>query len=55
MSMHRHALPQLTSDKLFLIDGGLETDLIFYHGVDLPLFASITLFRDEDSPKLERD
>ena len=50
MSKHRHALPQLTSDKLFLTDGGMETVLIFHHGVDLPLFASIILFRDEDEP-----
>jgi S-methylmethionine-dependent homocysteine/selenocysteine methylase len=55
MSKYRDALPQLTSDKLFLTDGGLETDLIFHHGVDLPLFASITLFRDEGAPKLVRD
>lgn len=55
MSKHRHALPQLTSDKLFLTDGGMETVLIFHHGVDLPLFASIILFRDEDAPKHERD
>ena len=55
MSKYRDALPQLASEKIFLTDGGLETDLIFHHGVELPLFSSITLFRDEDSPKLERD
>jgi homocysteine S-methyltransferase len=24
-------------------DGGMETDLIFHHGVDLPLFAAFPL------------
>jgi homocysteine S-methyltransferase len=39
-------LPQL--GRLFLTDAGLETDLIFNRGVDLPCFASITLLRTED-------
>lgn len=34
-------LPQL--DSVFLTDAGLETDLMFNHGIDLPHFASITL------------
>ncbi len=37
----KRPLPQLT--RLVLTDGGLETDLIFNHGVDLPSFASIVL------------
>ena len=41
--MHSKALPQRT--RLFLTDAGLETDLIFNRGVDLPHFASITLLR----------
>jgi homocysteine S-methyltransferase len=28
-------------------DGGMETDMIFHHGVDLPLFAAFPLV---DSP-----
>ncbi|WP_375425611.1 homocysteine S-methyltransferase family protein [uncultured Friedmanniella sp.] len=28
-------------------DGGLETDLIFHHGVDLPAFAAFPLLEDE--------
>src|SRR5687767_1967554 len=32
-------------DHLFLTDGGLETDMIYNRGVDLPLFASISLLR----------
>ena len=31
----------------FVTDGGLETDLIFHHGVDLPHFASFPLVGDE--------
>jgi len=50
MAKYRNALPQLTSDKWFLTDGGMETDLIFNHGIDLPLFASISLFRKDDDP-----
>ena len=34
-------LPQL--ERLCLTDAGLETDLIYNHGLELPLFASITL------------
>jgi homocysteine S-methyltransferase len=39
-------LPQL--DRPFLTDAGLETDLLFDKGIDLPHFASITLLRSED-------
>jgi S-methylmethionine-dependent homocysteine/selenocysteine methylase len=42
MPLHRRALPQLSED-LFLTDGGIETDLIFNDGVELPLFAAFTL------------
>jgi S-methylmethionine-dependent homocysteine/selenocysteine methylase len=34
-------LPQL--ERICLTDAGLETDLIYNHGLDLPLFASVTL------------
>lgn len=34
-------LPQL--ERICLTDAGLETDLIYNHGFDLPLFASVTL------------
>lgn len=39
-------LPQLSGD-VFLTDGGLETDLIFNDGIDLPEFASFVLLKDE--------
>lgn len=38
-------LPQMT--RPFLTDAGLETDILFNKGIDLPCFASVTLFRTE--------
>lgn len=46
MAQYRHHLPQLDGD-LFLNDAGLETDLIFNHGVEIPEFAAHTLLNDE--------
>jgi S-methylmethionine-dependent homocysteine/selenocysteine methylase len=43
MTTFRDALPQTAGDRLFLTDSGLETDLIFNHGFDLPAFASFPL------------
>lgn len=42
MQRYRNALPQL-SGGLFLTDGGVETDLIFNHGIEVREFASFTL------------
>jgi S-methylmethionine-dependent homocysteine/selenocysteine methylase len=42
---YRRALPQL-SDALFLTDSGIETDLIFNGGFDLPEFAAFVLLDD---------
>jgi homocysteine S-methyltransferase len=39
------ALPQM-SGGLFVTDGGLETDLIFNRGIDLPEFAAFTVIDD---------
>jgi homocysteine S-methyltransferase len=39
---HGGALPQL-SGRPVVTDGGLETDLIYHHGVDLPDFAAFPL------------
>ncbi len=46
MARYRKSLPQLGRD-LFLTDSGLETDLIFNKGFDLPEFASFVLLGDE--------
>ena len=45
----RHPLPQL--DRLLLTDGGVETDLIFNRGIDLPFFASVMLLRTPEGEK----
>lgn len=46
MSRYRAALPQ-QHDSVFLTDSGLETDLIFNHGLELPDFASFVLLEEE--------
>jgi S-methylmethionine-dependent homocysteine/selenocysteine methylase len=43
-------LPQL-SGGMFVTDGGLETDLIFNRGIELPEFASFVLIDDEAGKK----
>ena len=40
--MNAMSLPQLDGRPM-VTDGGMETDLIFHHGVDLPLFAAFPL------------
>ena len=37
VSKYRNELPQLSGD-LFLTDAGLETDLIFNHGIEIVVF-----------------
>ena len=44
--MHRAHLPQLDG-TVMVTDGGLETDLIFNRGFELPHFAAIDLLRDD--------
>jgi homocysteine S-methyltransferase len=39
-------LPQLTGHRLFITDGGLETTVMFEHGIDLPCFAAFPLLED---------
>jgi S-methylmethionine-dependent homocysteine/selenocysteine methylase len=46
MAKYRNALPQLAGG-MFLTDGGLETDLIFHEGFEMPLFASFPLLESE--------
>ena len=45
MTNYRGALPQLSGD-LFLTDAGIETDLIFNHGIEIQEFAAHTLLPD---------
>ena len=42
MPRYRNSLPQM-SDDIFLTDAGLETDLIFNHGIEIREFAAHTL------------
>lgn len=44
MPRYRDRLPQLDG-ALYLTDGGIETDLIFNEGLELPLFAAVDLIR----------
>ena len=45
MATYRTELPQLSGD-FFLTDAGLETDLIFNHGIEIREFAAHTLLPD---------
>src|SRR5918994_1377685 len=49
------SLPQLSGDRMFLTDGGLETSMIFHRGLDLPLFASYKLLEDGQGRAALRD
>jgi homocysteine S-methyltransferase len=45
MPRYHDSLPQLSGD-LFLADAGIETDLIFNHGIEIRQFAAHTLLPD---------
>ena len=45
MARYRNSLPQLAGD-MFLTDAGIETDLIFNHGIEIREFAAHTLLLD---------
>lgn len=53
MPRYRDGLPQLAPD-VFLTDSGLQTDLIFHKGVDLPDFAAFVLLRQPEGRELLR-
>lgn len=46
MRRYGNRLPQL-GNSMFLTDGGMETTLIFHEGLELPLFASFHLLKDD--------
>ena len=46
MASYRDALPQL-GGSVFLMDGGLETTLVFLERLDLPCFAAFPLLLDD--------
>jgi S-methylmethionine-dependent homocysteine/selenocysteine methylase len=41
-------MPASPAPSLYLTDGGLETSLVFDHGLDLPCFAAFPLLESED-------
>ena len=49
MTSRRERLPQLDGDGLFVTDGGLETELVFHDGIDLPCFAAFPLLGKPDT------
>ncbi|MCW2592031.1 MAG: hypothetical protein JWQ86_4458 [Mycobacterium sp.] len=42
-------LPQLDGNRLFVTDGGLETELVFHDGIDLEHFAAFPLLGQPDT------
>jgi len=46
MGITKQQLPQL-ADKICITDGGMETDLVFHHQLDLPEFAAYDLLRHQ--------
>jgi S-methylmethionine-dependent homocysteine/selenocysteine methylase len=54
LAKYRNALPQVAGG-MFLTDGGLETDLIFHEGFEMPLFASFPLLESEVGRTALRD
>lgn len=54
MTLYRHSLPQL-EEGLFLTDAGLETDLIFNHGIELRGFAAHTVLPDRATMLIVRN
>ncbi len=54
MSKYRNALPQIGNGP-FIHYVGMETDLIFNHGIDLPGFASYPLLATEDGTQTVRN
>lgn len=51
MGRYRNALPQLAGD-LFLMDGGIETTLVFHQQIELPCFAAFDLLKDEQGREI---
>ncbi len=52
MAKYRTDLPQLTTST-FMTDEGLETDLIFNLGIELPQFAAFDLLKNDGDRERE--
>jgi len=55
MSTHRIHPTWPSAEPLVITDGGLETWLVFHHGVDLPAFAAYPLAADDNGRRLLRE
>jgi S-methylmethionine-dependent homocysteine/selenocysteine methylase len=51
MGKYRNNLPQITSST-YMTDGGLETDLIFNKGIELPEFAAFDLLNTTEGKQI---
>jgi homocysteine S-methyltransferase len=51
----RDTLPQLSGDRLFITDGGMETTLIFARGLELPSFAAFPLATEDTGRTMLRE
>ncbi len=49
MTRLRQSLPQLTGRRVFVADGGLETELAFHDGRELPCFAAFPLLAQPET------
>ena len=54
MSVERRPLAQQDGVPL-LSDGGLETTLVFHHGIDLPAFSAFDLLRQNRGRQVRAD
>ncbi|MCC3862253.1 homocysteine S-methyltransferase family protein [Pseudemcibacter aquimaris] len=54
MSKYRSNLP-FSDGRYFLTDGGMETDFIFHHGIDIPHFATFELLKKPGMEKFIQD
>lgn len=54
MTAYRESLPQL-QDKIFLLDGGLETMLVYHYGLELPYFAAFELLNSTQGMNILRE
>ncbi|KAJ5383181.1 Homocysteine S-methyltransferase [Penicillium concentricum] len=45
-------LPQVTSSKLFITEGGIETTILFKKNIDLPSFSTLPVLNTEEGRKV---
>merc|ERR1711939_727481 len=49
---YRESLPQLTTARAFLTEGGIETTLVYEKQIDLPYFAAISLLNNHQGRQI---